>query len=87
MEKSKGWKTDSRQKSSIKTSNSANTCQKTQKNVCQGVLIDGLTMSSYCKLTHKTIIRNKTNTSNFKVSNISLSNTVNTPRKACSTNL
>jgi len=68
-------------------SNSANTCQTSQKNVCQGVLIDGLTMSSSCKPTHKTIISNKTNTSNFKVSNISLSNTVNTPRKACSTNL
>ncbi len=61
-------------------SNSANTCQTTQNNVCQGVLIDGLTMSSYCKPTHKTIISNKTNTSNFKVSNISLSNTVNTPQ-------
>jgi len=37
-------------------------------------------MSSYCKPTHKTIISNKTNTLNFKVSNISLSNTVNTPQ-------
>ena len=37
-------------------------------------------MSSYCKPTHNTIISNKTNTSNFKVSNISLSNTVNTPQ-------
>ena len=37
-------------------------------------------MSSYCKPTHKTIISNKTNTSNFKVSNISLSNTVNKPQ-------
>ena len=37
-------------------------------------------MLSYFKPTHKTIISNKTNTSNFKVSNISLSNTVNTPQ-------
>ena len=60
--------------------NSANTCQTIQKNVCQGVLIDGLTMSSYCKPTHKTIISNNKNTSKFKVSNISLSNTVNIPQ-------
>ena len=72
----KGWKSDSRQKSPMKMAR----ILLTQKNVCQSVLIDVLAMLSYCKPTHKTIISNNKNTSKFKVSNISLSNTVNIPQ-------
>ena len=45
MEKSKGWKTDSRHKSLIETALILLIIvKKTRKNVCQGVLIDGLVL-------------------------------------------